>query len=99
MDLGPRRIPISHPVMSAVYTVQDAHCRIPGILSANPIGILNAHTRLRGTSKVRELTHRKHWRLSITLEDCCSEWPILLVQCQLINVNKLASGEEQGPSS
>jgi hypothetical protein len=27
---------------------------------------------------------------------CCSELPILLVQYQLININKLVSGEEQG---
>jgi hypothetical protein len=30
---------------------------------------------------------------------CCYEGSILLVQCQLININKLASWEEQGPNS
>jgi hypothetical protein len=29
---------------------------------------------------------------------CCSELPILLVQYQLININTLVSGKEQGPS-
>jgi hypothetical protein len=49
--------------------------------------------RIRNTSGVPILSH---WMVSI---GWCSDQPILLVQCQLININKLASREEQGPSS
>jgi hypothetical protein len=70
------------------------------------IGTLNSHTQLQLDSKVRGLAYRKHWRpehkssqtgrfLLAAALNCL----ILLVQCQLININKLASGEEQGPSS
>jgi hypothetical protein len=59
MDLAPRRIPIWNPERSTLY-VQDAHCRIPGILSANSIGV-NAPTHTqRLDSEVRGLSHRKH---------------------------------------
>jgi hypothetical protein len=37
-----------------------------------------------------------HWGTPI---GCCYEGSILLVQYQLININKLVSGKEQGPSS
>jgi hypothetical protein len=37
-----------------------------------------------------------HWGIPI---GCFYERSILLVQCQLININKLVSGEEQGPTS
>jgi hypothetical protein len=40
-----------------VLCVQDAHRRISGILSANSIGILNAHTLLILGSKARGLAH------------------------------------------
>jgi hypothetical protein len=33
-----------------------------------------------------------HWRVPI---DCCSKGPLLLVQCQLISINKLVSCEKQ----
>jgi hypothetical protein len=42
--------------------IQEAHCRIPGILSANPlIGILNAHAPLMLSSKIRGLAVRIPW--------------------------------------
>jgi hypothetical protein len=37
--------------------------------------------------------HCKLWHF--VMPGCCSGGPLLLVQCQLININKLASGEEQ----
>jgi hypothetical protein len=40
----------------------EAHCQIPGIESANSIGILNAHTQLRLGSKVLGLVLRKPWQ-------------------------------------
>jgi hypothetical protein len=61
-----------------------AHYRIPCILNANTV--------LQLESKVRGLAQR------IPI-GCCYEGPQLLVQCQLININKLASGEEQGPTN
>jgi hypothetical protein len=34
-----------------------------------------------------------HWKISI---GCCYEGSLLLVLCQLISINKLESGKEQG---
>jgi hypothetical protein len=50
-------------ILWEVLCIQDAHCRIPGILGTNSIGILNAHTQLRPrpASKVLGLVHRKNW--------------------------------------
>jgi hypothetical protein len=74
--LAPRRIPIGHPVM---LRIQDAHCRIPGILNANSFGIVNAHTLLRLVSNLWGLAHSKHWKIQRanrgTLED--SYWLLL----------------------
>jgi hypothetical protein len=36
-----------------------------------------------------------HWRIFI---GCCFGRPKLLIQYQLININKLLSGDEQGPT-
>jgi hypothetical protein len=49
MDLAHRLILNWNLARSAMYTVQDAHYRIPGIRCVNfllLIGILNAHTPL-----------------------------------------------------
>jgi hypothetical protein len=46
MDLAPRRMP-TWKSCRGVLGIQDAHCRISGILTANYIGILNAHALLR----------------------------------------------------
>jgi hypothetical protein len=60
MDLAPLRIPIWHPVMSAVYTGRSVSD------TWNPerqlIGTLNAHTLLHLESKVLGLAYRKNWR-------------------------------------
>jgi hypothetical protein len=81
-----------------------AHCQIPGNKSANSIGILNAHTQLRLASKERGFGAQKHKHLErqsshtgrFLLADALN--CILLAQCQLININKLASNKEQSPT-
>jgi hypothetical protein len=59
-DLAPPRIPIWHPVMSAVYTGRSLSD------TWNPerqlIGTLNAHSLLQLESKVRGMAYRIHWR-------------------------------------
>jgi hypothetical protein len=62
---------------------------------------LNAHTQQGLAFKVWGLAHKKHWRPE--RQSFHTGWFLLAatlkVQCQLININKLASGEEQIPSS
>jgi hypothetical protein len=85
-----------------MYCIWTSHCQNLSILGANSIGILNIHTQLRLASKVRGLGHRKHWHperqsshtgrflLVVALKGLY----YCIVQCQLININKLAFGEE-----
>jgi hypothetical protein len=78
----------------------DTHCQIPGILSANSVVILNAHTQLRLASLVRGLAHRdrKHWhpaRQSLLTGGFLLEGFYHWSNVRLININKLVSGEEQ----
>jgi hypothetical protein len=91
-------MPSWNPAMSSVYTGRSLlHTWYP---ERQLFGILNAHTLLQLQSKVRGLASGapilSHWKIFI---GCCSELPILLALCQLMNINKLASWEEQGPSS
>jgi hypothetical protein len=59
-DIAPRRIPIWHRAMSAVYTGRSLpHTWYP---ERQLFGILNAHTLLQLESKVPGLAHKKHWR-------------------------------------
>jgi hypothetical protein len=48
-------------ILKGVLCIQDAHCQIPGILSANSFGILNVHNLLRLEYNVRRLAHSKYW--------------------------------------
>jgi hypothetical protein len=64
-------------------------------------GFLNSHALLQLGFKVRGLAHRKHWHPD--RQSSHTGWFLLAAalnaQCQLININKLVSEEEQGPSS
>jgi hypothetical protein len=92
--------------MSAVYSIQGAHCRIPWNPERQLIGTMNAHTLLQLESKVRALAHKKHWRPDrqsshtgrFILAVAMKALSLLLVQYQLISINKLESGKEQGQS-
>jgi hypothetical protein len=81
--------------------IQGAHYRIPGIL----FGTRNAHTLYCSWSLNPGIGAQEalasatpilsHCMVSI---GCCYEGSLLLVQCQLISINKLESGKEQGQS-
>jgi hypothetical protein len=98
MDLAPGKMLILNSVRSDVYTGRS----LPDTwlnLSANSIGILNAHTLLRLESKERGLAHRKHWYpvrqplhtggFHVALE------AVYYLSKMLININKLVSYGEQ----
>jgi hypothetical protein len=95
-----RRIPIWPPVMSAVNTGRSLSDTVeswaqnhwnPGHSYPTAAGVCSADVGAWETLASGAPT-LSHWNISI---GCCYEGSLLLVQCQLISINKLESGKEQ----